>query len=73
MYAAARNRLAIAIDTLGWRPWRGLGKSNFGLRQGGGECVEGLGDVEWVLVVFVWVQLAQPGRTPTCLSLGGVE
>ena len=58
---------------LGWRLWRGLGKSNFGSRQGGGECSEGLGDVEWVLVVFVWVQLAQLGRTPTCLSLGGIE
>ena len=44
-----------------------------GLRQGGGECAEGLGDVEGVLVDCVWVQLAQLGRTPTCLSLGGVE
>ena len=55
MAAALAARQPEEPKLLGWRLWRGLGKSKFGdqrgLRQGGEECAEGLGDVEGVLVV----------------------
>ena len=61
---------------LGWRLWRGLGKSKFGDQRGFGRGAKSAPRGSATSRGF-WlsarVQLAQLGRTPTCLSLGGIE